>query len=443
MPSNSTRREFLSTAAVAAAAGWASRRLDAAPLPAEPGPNETINIGLIGCGGEGQAVMTAHQRCPGARVVAVCDVHESRMRSAQELAGGSKILGYRDYRKLLDNKDIDAVIVATNDHWHVLATVNACQAGKDVYVEKPLGTSIGEGRAAVKATRQYERIVQIGTQQHCWPHYIEAAQVVQSGQLGEISEVKAWDYDYMYPGFGAPPNSDPPQELDWDLWLGPSPKVPFNPNRYDHHYWWFDYGGGWPLDWGVHHYDIVHWFMGVTAPVAATAMGGMLCFEETNTQWPDTFSGICHYEAGPVAKKGFLLQYTFRSGCRREQRSHGKCFFGTEASLLIDRGGFTITPEQDKGGEPRTVRNAYTGDVHVESLTTHAQAFLDCMRSRKTPVADVEVGHLASNPGHLMNIAWRVGRTIHWDAAQEQIAGDPEAHALITKPYRSPWTLNL
>jgi predicted dehydrogenase len=417
--------------------------LRAAESRAEAGPNETINLGLIGCGGEGRSVLVAHQQCPGARVVAVCDVHETRMNMAGDLAGGSKILRYRDYRALLENQDIDAVIVATNDHWHVLATVNACQAGKDVYVEKPLGTSIGEGRAAVRAARKYRRIVQIGTQQHCWPHYVQAARIVQSGRLGEISEVKVWDYDYLYPGFGLPPDSDPPRELDWDMWLGPSPKVPYNPNRYDHHYWWFDYGGGWVLDWGVHHYDIVHWFMGVSAPVSATAMGGDLCFEPTNTEWPDTMSGICQYEAGPVAQKGFLLQYTFRGGCRREQRSHGKCFFGTEASLLIDRSGFTLTPEQDKVGEPQTVRNVYTDNVHLESLRAHAQIFLDCMRSRETPPADVEVGHLASNPGHLMNIAWKVGRKVSWDAKQERVIGDEQADALVTKPYRSPWKLEI
>jgi predicted dehydrogenase len=306
-----------------------------------------------------------------------------------------------------------------------------------------LGTSIGEGRAAVRAARKYGRIVQIGTQQRSWPHYLEAARIVRSGRLGEISEVKVWDYDYMYPGFGTPPDGRPPKELDWDFWLGPSPKVPYNPNRYEHHYWWFDYGGGWPLDWGVHHYDVVHWFMDVTAPLSATAMGGRLCFEETNVQWPDTFSGICHYPPGPVAKQGFLLQYTFRSGCRREQRSHAKCFFGTDASLLIDRSGYTIQPESGKPVKEESVHNAYTGNVHVESLKAHAGVFLDCIRSRKRPPADVEVGHLSSNPGHLMNIAWRTGRAITWDAKKEVVVGDEQANALVTKPYRMPWKLEV
>jgi len=435
-----TRRQFLGT--TAAAAAWAGGQLYAAGAPA-PGPNDTINLGLIGCGGEGRAVMAAHMRCPGTRVVAVCDLHATRMAQARQQAGGEKVLSYHDYRKLLENRDIDAVIVGTNGHWHVLPTIHACQAGKDVYVEKPLGTSIGEGRAAVRAARKYDRVVQIGTQQRSWPHYAQAAEVIQSGRLGEISEVKVWDMDYLYPGPGNPPDCDPPKELDWDFWVGPSPQKPYNPNRYAQHYWWFDYGGGWQLDWAVHHYDIVHWCMGVTAPVSAAAMGGFLCYEETNIEWPDTFSGICEYGPGPVAKKGFLLQYTFRGGCRREQRSHAKCFFGTEASLLLDRSGYTITPERNRPGKEETVQNAFTTNVHIESLQAHAQVFLDCVRSRKKSPADVENGHLSSNPGHLMNIGWKVGRKIRWDATKEQVLDDQQANALVTKPYRAPWKLEV
>ena len=199
MCGNSTRRDFLGKAA-AATVGWTSGSLYAAKSPARPGPNETINLGLIGCGGEGRSLLVAHQQCSDARIVAVCDVHETHMAWARDLARGSKVLVFSDYRKLLENRDVDAVIIATNDHWHVLTTIHACQAGKDVYVEKPLGTSIGEGRAAVRAAREHRRIVQVGTQQRSWPHYQQAADIVRSGRLGEISEVKVWDYDYMYPG---------------------------------------------------------------------------------------------------------------------------------------------------------------------------------------------------------------------------------------------------
>ena len=441
-PLRTDRRSFLS-AAGAAAAGVAVGRAYAAEAHASPGPNETIRVGLIGCGGEGRAVAEAHRRCAGARIIAVCDVHETRLAEARQQFGGETILAYRDYRKLLDNPDIDTVIVATNGHWHVLPTIHACQAGKDVYVEKPLGTSIGEGRAAVRAARKYNRIVQLGTQQRSWPHYIKAAEAIRSGRLGEISEVKVWDYDYLYPGFGAPPDTDPPPELDWDFWVGPSPMKPYNPNRYRYHYWWFDYGGGWQLDWAVHHYDIVHWCLEVRAPVSAAASGGFYCFEPTNTEWPDTFVGICEYAPGAVAKKGFVLQYTFRGGCRREHRSHAKCFFGTEASMILDRSGYTITPEAGKPGTEETVRNEFTENVHLQSLQAHAQNFLDCVRSRQTPAADIEQGHHSTNPGHLLNIAWRVGRKIRWNAEKEEIVGDEEANRLVTKSYREPWKLEV
>ena len=411
------------------------------------GPNDTINIGLIGCGGEGRSVAAAHARCAGARIVAVCDLNSDRLNSARQQFGGEKTLAYHDYRKLLDNKDIDAVIVGTNDHWHVLNTIHACQAGKDVYVEKPLGTSIGEGRAAVQAARKHERIVQLGTQQRAWPHYRQAVEAIQAGKLGEICEVEVWDFDYMYPGFGDPPDGDPPAELDWDFWLGPSPQVPYNPNRYAQFYWFQDYAGAWQVDWGVHHYDIMLWALGNPVPVGATAMGGFYCFEPTNCEWPDTFSGTVEFAPGPVAKKGFLLQYSMRCGCRKEQRSHAKCFYGTEGSLLLDRSGYTIYAEarggRKLGEEIESGRNVFTDDVHIQSLQAHAEVFLDAIRTRKRPPADVEIGHAATNPGHLMNIAWRTGRRIRWDNAAEKVLDDSEANALVTKTYRAPWKLEV
>ena len=189
MSTNPTRRRFLGTTAATVTAAWAGGKLYAAGAPAKPGPNEVVNLALIGCGGEGRAVMAGHMRCPGTRVVAVCDLHQARMADARQQAGGEKVLTYHDYRKLLENPDINAVIIGTNGHWHVLPVIDACRAGTDVYVEKPLGTSIGEGRAAVRAARKYDRIVQIGTQQRSWPHYIQAAELIRSGRLGEISEV--------------------------------------------------------------------------------------------------------------------------------------------------------------------------------------------------------------------------------------------------------------
>jgi predicted dehydrogenase len=327
------------------------------------------------------------------------------------------------------------VIVATPSHWHVLPTIYACRAGKDVFVEKPLGTSIGEGRAAVEVARQTGRIVQIGTQQRSWEHYHRAAEIIRSGRLGEISEVKVWDYDYFYPGFGSPSDGDPPPELDWDMYLGPAPEVPYNPNRFgNRHYWFHDYAGGWQVDWAVHHYDIVHWCMGVKYPVAAAALGGRHAFTRCNSQWPDTFNGILQYGPGPVAEKGFLLQYTARTGSRAEHRAHAKRFFGSEASLIIDRAGFTVTPEIGKAGEEESFRTPESN---------HAATFIENLRQRKRPFGDVEDGHYSTLPGHLLNIAYLTGRTIRWDGENERVIDDPEANELVTRPYRAPWTLDV
>jgi len=444
MNMRTNRRRFLGT--TAAAAAWATAHGHTKGAEKTVGPNETVRLGLIGCGGEGRAVMHGHLLCPGVRAVAVCDVHADRLAQTRAEFGGEKVAAFSDYRKLLSDGDVDAVIVATNDHWHALATIDACKAGKHVYVEKPLATSIGEGAAVVKAARQTGCVVQIGTQQHSWPHYQEAVQLIQAGRLGEISEVKAWDYDYLYPGFGNPPDGPHPKELDWEFWVGPSPKVPYNPNRYTNHYWWFDYAGAWQLDWGVHHYDIVHWALGVKSPATATASGDFLCFEKTNVEWPDTFSGICQYGPGPVAKKGFLLQYSFRGGCRREQVSHAKCFFGTEASMLLHRGGFEIRAEARGGKQLGEVieskSNVFQDNVHVQSIRAHAQVFLDAIRSGGKVPADAECGHYASMPGHLLNIAWRVGRKITWDVENERVVNDPEADKLVAKMYRDPWKLD-
>jgi predicted dehydrogenase len=433
--SNPTRRAFLGTTAATAAAGWIAAKPYAAGAPASPGPNETVHLALIGCGPRGCQLVDIFKPLAGARFVAACDVEASRLAKARRQAGGDAVRPYHDFRKLLEDRDVDAVVVASTDNWHCFHTIHACRAGKDVYVEKPLGNSIAEGRAAVRAAHGCDRVVQFGTQQRSWEHYRKAVEIIRSGRLGEISEVKVWDAFNDYPGYGSPPDCDPPDGFDWDLWLGPAPEVPYNPNRHRNWRWFFDYGGGWQVRWSVHHYDVVNWAMGVAGPVSAVGMGDNMCFEPTNTQWPDTFSGICQYGPGPVAEKGFLLQLTVRNGCRREHRSHCKLFCGTDASMILDRSGYTIMPE------PAGRKKGLAEESSRSSGENHAQVFLDNVRNHTKPFADVEQGHLATIPGHLMNVSWRVGRRIRWDAEKERILGDDEADALLTRPIRPPWSM--
>jgi predicted dehydrogenase len=442
MKDRPSRRKFLGITAAAAAATWTGSKLLAASAPARPAPNDTLTLGLIGCGARARQLVSQFAALPDARIAALADVNSKHLQAMAKTVGDEKVRQYHDYRKLLEQKDLDAVIVATQAHWHVLITIHACQAGKDVYVEKPLGNFIGEGRFALDAARKYHRIVQIGTQQRSREHYRQACELIQSGALGNISEVKVWDFENWSPGRGSPPNCHPPAELDWDLYVGPSPMVPYNPNIYfNYGYDWFRIsGGGHQVAWGVHHLDVVQWAMGVKWPIAATAAGGKFAFPDDNREWPDTFSGILEYGPGPVAKHGFVLQYTMRIGCRPEHRAHAKCFFGTAASMTLDRGRYTVVAEAPRMGG-KTV-----ADVEVlagEDEARHAQVFLDNVRTRTKPLADVEVGHSSTNACHLMNAAYLVGRRIRWDGEKEQVIDDPQANALVHREYRSPWGLKV
>lgn len=438
-----SRRTFLGTAAKV------SLGLTAANVRAvatRPGPNESLRVGLIGCGSRGPYLGYVAQLVPGVKLAAVCDVHAGRMGKAVQQAegvSGEKPRTYGDYRKLLEDQSIDAVMVATSIHWHALPAIDACAAGMDVYLEKPVSTSIGEGRAVIEAARRHGRIVQMGTQQHSWEHYTQAVEIIRSGALGSVSSVRVWDVWNQYPGLGAPPDGPPPAELDWEFYLGPSPKVPYNPNRYQHHDWFFGSGGGWTLAWGVHHYDIVHWAMGVKAPATATGAGGKFAFPGDNREWPDTFEGTCAYPPGPVAKNGFLLTYTCRTGCdeRIMGSHHGKAFFGTDGTLVLDRHGFRVLAQIHEDKKATTEHEVTSATSEHDVVRKHVASFFECVRSRRQPEADIEVGHLASNPGHLMNIAWRVGRTIRWDAQTERVIDDAQANALVAKQYRPPWAL--
>jgi predicted dehydrogenase len=443
MATTTTRREFIGTSA--AAASWACANLYAAGSPASPGPNETINLGVIGCGAKGQSHLPAFMEVPGVRVVAVCDVHSGRMADARSIAGGNKVRTYHDFRKLLDDKDVNAVLIATNAHWHVLCTICACQAGKDVYVEKPLGNFIGEGKFAVKAARKYDRIVQIGTQQRSQEHYQKAVEIIRSGRLGEISEVQVWDHDNWAPSFGSPPNCDPPKELDWDFYIGPSPLMPYNPNcYYNYGYDWFkSTGSGLQVSWGVHHFDVVHWAMGVQWPKAISAHGGKFAFPKDNVEWPDTFSAIAEYGPGPLAKNGFLLNYSMRIGCRRQHRCHSKCFMGTKASLWIDRSRYTIVGETPRSGKKTVEDVEVVATDDPRDVNRHTRVFIDNVRNHKKPEDDVEVGHYSSNVGLLMNVAYDAGRRIRWDGLREQVIDDAEANALVHRTYRAPWKLEV
>jgi predicted dehydrogenase len=422
-----TRRQFLKKAGgAAAAAAFVGPLL----LPqSAAGANDKITMGIIGCGGMGSSNMRLFRANPDVEFAAVCDVDQNRLREAVDKAGG-KATPYSDFRKLLERKDVDAVIVATPDHWHALATITACEAGKDVYCEKPLATSVGEGRAMVNAARRCGRVVQTGTQQRSGSHFQRAVEIVRSGQIGKVTLCRVWNVGNELPdGIGNPADCDPPPELDYDMWLGPAPKRPYNPNRshYTFRFFW-DYAGGKITDWGTHLIDIIHWGMGVDAPLAVSASGGKYVIPD-NRETPDTMEAVFDYP-------GFTMVYSYRgaNGLGMDGHGYGMQFHGTKGTLFLDRGGFEVIPDEDSGIEPVKSGGSPQNEPHVRN-------FLDCVKSRACPTSDVEITHRSTIPPHLGNIAFLTGRKIYWDRDNERILNDPEANRLLTKPYRAPWHL--
>jgi predicted dehydrogenase len=404
------------------------------------GANDRIVVGVIGAGGRGAYEIRVCLGLPDVEVAAVAEVYEPVLRKAVAFAGG-RAQGYQDFRRILDRRDIDAVFVSTPDHWHAPATLLAFEAGKDVYCEKPLSHTVVEGRRMVEAARRHRRVGQTGSQQRSAPHYARVVELIRGGRLGKITSIEAWNYSNGHPeGIGRPPDEPPPHGLDWDLYLGPAPLVPFNRNRFVWNYRWFwDYSGGMMTDWGAHHFDIIHWAMNVEAPLRVSAAGGKLAIDD-NRETPDTFHAVFEYP-------GFVATYTHRllNARRQEGRPYGILFHGTDGSLVVDRAGYEVFAETRRGENrllPRCEEEKQIGlSIDPTCQIAHVRNFFDCVRSRRLPVADFEIGHRAVTACHLGVIAYQVGRKIAWDRDAETIPDDPPAAALLTKTYRKPWTL--
>ncbi len=336
-------------------------------------------------------------------------------------------------------------------------TMMACASGKDVYVEKPTSLFVREGRWMVGVAKRHGRVVQVGTQQRSGPHYQKARDLIREGRIGRVVSVRMWSHRNIMPGFGAPPDGEPPPDLDYDLWLGPAPNRPYNPNRSLYHFRWFwDYSGGQMTNLGQHSLDIVHWFLGATGPRAVSSSGGRFALQD-NGETPDTQDSLLEYD-------GWTAAWSLREASRGTPPPHGLEFCGTLGSLTISRAGFVITPDpavdpesvvprfggaHPVGGPSRTGEPAKaamrtepledrSGDVY-DQFRRHVGDFLDAVRSRRDPISDLESGHRVATACHLANLSLRLGRKLRWDAARETSVGDPEAVAWLERPYRAPW----
>lgn len=424
------RRGFLRKAGIAA--GTAAGIWGAIPLRSAygaVGPNDKVRIAVVGCGGMGSQHVAALFRNPQCELVAVCDVLGRRYEAAAkaiEENTGKRPDGYQDFRHILDRPDIDAILSATPDHWHALMTVMACQAGKDVYVEKPACTTVAEGRAMINAARRYARVVQIGTQQRSMPLFQQAIEVVHSGKLGAITGATAW---VGVNGTGYQESvGTPPPDLDWDLWLGPAPYIPFSPERFGGFRAFYEYARGGELaNWGVHLVDIVHWGIRQDTPLAVQALGGSYRSGSASDNY-EVLDALLEYP-------GCSVTWEQRHSNLHSGKGYGIRFNGTEGRLTIDRGSFVV--DQDKHG---------IGEVVGEPETTwankdHHNNFFDCIRSRKRPVADVEIGVHSTIAILIAGIALKTRRRLEWDGKAERFLGDPGADRHLSRPYRAPWRL--
>lgn len=421
-----SRRAFLGTAATGAAA--ASTLAVPGRASAYVGPNEKVRLAVIGCGGMGSRHVEAlveNQQCD---LAAVCDVYIPRCEAAAktvEDATGKRPDGYQDFRRILERNDIDAIMVATPDHWHPLLTILGCQAGKDVYVEKPACTTVEEGRAMIDAARRYGRVVQVGTQQRSMPLFQKAIELIHAGKLGDIGTASAWV------GVNWPLIEETvqpvPKGLDWDLWLGPAPWVPFSPQRLGAFRAFHDYARGGELaNWGVHLVDIVHWGIQQDMPLSVQAVGGN----------PRGGAGADNYETVDVLLEypGCTVTWEQRHSNLHAGKGYGISFQGTEAKLSIDRGSFVLEPGLGIGevvGEPE--RSWANKDHHNN--------FFDCIRTRNRPAADVEQGVRSTMAILIAGIALRARRKLLWDGRAERFLDDDNANRHLTRAYRYPWRL--
>jgi len=422
-----------------AKAGAAATLGLAAVSPARArGANDRIRLGFIGVANRGGQLISAFSKHDDMEIVALCDVCESTLNAANARLGG-RVATFGDFRKLIDRDDVDAVVIATPDHWHAIQTITACDAGKDVYVEKPLSITIHEGRRMVEAARRNQRVVQVGTHRRSGKMYASVAEMVQAGKIGKATVCRAYHRSNMTPsGIGHEKPCDPPADLDWDMWLGPRPLRPYQKNIAPYKFRWWTLYSSQTANNGVHFLDLIRWMTGDLAPASICAMGGRYAVDDDRTI-PDTMQVVYEFPAGR------LVLFGMYETCGNPTMARGGYveLRGTKGSLFANDNGFEIVPEQGGQFQDRSPRmepmkvDSTDGNLTVQ----HARNFLDCIRSREKPTADVEEGHRSTTMSLLAKISQATRLRLEWDAQREQITNSPEANDMLHYEYREPWKL--
>jgi len=426
------RRHFIMSTAVVTA-GAAVRGLAS--------PNDTVRVGVVGCGGRGSSHVSAWSSMPNVELAALCDVDESHIADklkGLETKGAKKPATYVDVRKMLEDKNIDAISIASPNHWHTLQTIWAVQAGKDVYVEKPCSHNVFESQQIVAAARKYDRIVQQGSQSRSSPALQEAVQRMKAGEFGEIYMARGLCYKWR-DTIGKTPVSAVPAGVDYDLWTGPAPKRDFTKNRFHYNWHWFwDTGNGDLGNQGIHEVDIARWGLGVTHPTKVSAIGGKFMFDD-DQETPNTISASYEFD---VDGKKKMMTFEVRhwispheAGINGEKPGNtiGNQFYGSKGYLVIDNYNkyYSFMGKEQTPGPTATKRDE------------HWANFIGAVRSRKRQdlTAEIEEGALSCNLMHLANISYRLGRTLNWDAKTMTVVNDPEANKMLTREYRAPFVV--
>jgi predicted dehydrogenase len=443
---NKSRRKFLHHSSTALAGiGVLGTGAMASNSLKKTNANSKINFGLIGAKGMGWSNMSAFFGIPEVQCLAIADVDQSVLdqRSAEvEKARGNKPKVFKDYRKLLEMKELDAVIIGTPDHWHCLPFVDALSAGKHVYVEKPIANTIEECNLMVKAAKRYGKITQTGQWQRSGSHYEKAIAYLESGKIGRVRLVKCWAYQGWMKPVPVLADTTPPPGVDYDMWLGPASKRPFNPNRFHFNFRWFwDYAGGLMTDWGVHELDIALFAMGAKTPKSVIATGGKFAYPDDASETPDTLQAVFEYD-------GFNLLWEHATGIDLGNygKTEGIAFVGNNGTLVVNRGGWMVIPETESG-EDGIIKYKITDipdqPAGANALVEHTRNFVEAMKTNNPSIlkCDVASGSIAAINCQMGNIAFKTGRKVYWDEAKGMFKNDQEANNLIKAQYKNGWKL--
>lgn len=420
-----SRRDFLATTAAAGA-------LAATQGLAKAAPSERVNVCVIGIRGRGDGLGLGFAELPNAQVTHVCDVNEALLEPfAKKVSGVQKSAPktLTDLRRALDDKSIDAIAVATPDHWHALATIWGCQAGKHVYVEKPVSNNVFEGQQMVAAARKHNRVVQVGTQARSAPHYRDVIQLIHSGRIGRVHMAKAFN-SQLRRRVPAVPDSEVPAGLDWNIWQGPAPERPFNANRYTYGWrWLWDYGTGDMGNDGVHDLDVARWGLDVDFPTEAIGFGDKLEFTGDIQETPDTQVVTFRF---PQKQAVLVYEQRLWSAYHQEGFENGCVFYGTNGYIAIGRKGWKLVERGNKVAEEHAIS---------WSQTPHLENFVQCVKTGGRPNCDIEEGYRSTLLAHLGNLTYRVGRPLQFDSRTQNFKGDAEANSLLKRTGRGPFTI--